>query len=281
VMLSHGGPSTAIVNGAWPERRARQLLERFRQVDLTVSVASHWAERLRALGLENVVVIPNPIDLRRFAPGPRDVELQRSLRIGPEAVVVLHASSLQAEKRPFDLVAAAEKASRQVPQLTYVVLGETMVGPRGPADVSPRREMEAACRRAGLAERFRFVGWVDHDRVREYLRLADLVVMPSEHETQSLVYLETQACGRVVVASDIPGAREVIVDGVTGLLFRRGDVADLAARIVSAARDPALRTRIGLNARQAVRTHDLGATIAAYAATLVRVAAKRPQLSPS
>jgi glycosyltransferase involved in cell wall biosynthesis len=54
----------------------------------------------------------------------------------------------------------------------------------------------------------------------DYINLADIVVMPSAAETQALVYLETQACARLLLASDIPGAREVIVDGETGLLFR-------------------------------------------------------------
>jgi glycosyltransferase involved in cell wall biosynthesis len=44
------------------------------------------------------------------------------------------------------------------------------------------------------------------------------------------VYLETQACGRVLLASDIPAAVDVVTDGETGLLFRKGDIAHLAAR---------------------------------------------------
>jgi glycosyltransferase involved in cell wall biosynthesis len=58
--------------------------------------------------------------------------------------------------------------------------------------------------------------------VPDYINLADVVVMPSEREGQSLVYLEAQACGKLIVASDIPAAREVITDGETGLLFERG-----------------------------------------------------------
>jgi glycosyltransferase involved in cell wall biosynthesis len=49
--------------------------------------------------------------------------------------------------------------------------------------------------------------------------------MPSDSETQALVYLEAQACARVLLASDVPGAREVMTDGETGLLFRKEDTA--------------------------------------------------------
>jgi glycosyltransferase involved in cell wall biosynthesis len=80
--------------------------------------------------------------------------------------------------------------------------------------------------------------------VPDYLRLADLLVLPSEHETQALVCPETQACGGVMVASDIPGSREVIEDDQTGLLFRKcdPDPEALAAVMRQAASDPAWRT---------------------------------------
>jgi hypothetical protein len=82
---------------------------------------------------------------------------------------------------------------------------------------------------------------MDYAEVPRYLNLADLVVTPSETEGLSRVYLETQACGRVLIASDIPAAREVVEPGHTGLLFPRGDPAALAAAILRAGRRSAER----------------------------------------
>jgi glycosyltransferase involved in cell wall biosynthesis len=109
--------------------------------------------------------------------------------------------------------------------------------------------MQAACERRGLGDRFRFTGWVDHDEVPALVRLADLVVMTSESEGQAHVYLEAQACGRTLVASDIAGAREVVVHGQSGLLFPMGHVDSLVETTLAAARDPDLRARIGREAR--------------------------------
>jgi glycosyltransferase involved in cell wall biosynthesis len=95
--------------------------------------------------------------------------------------------------------------------------------------------------------------------------------MPSAAETQALVYLETQACARLLLASDIPGAREVIVDGETGLLFRTGDISDLTAKTLLAASDPRRRADIGRKARAQVQTHALSTAVATYAATLEEV----------
>jgi len=127
-----------------------------------------------------------------------------------------------------------------------------------------RAELEAQCRSAGLSDFFRFTGWVGHDLVPDYINLADAVVMPSETEAAALVYLETQACARLLIASDIAGAREVIRDGETGLLFRKGDVDDLTAMLLLAAGDADLRERIGRAAREAIRTHDAKSFVANY-----------------
>jgi glycosyltransferase involved in cell wall biosynthesis len=127
-----------------------------------------------------------------------------------------------------------------------------------------------------LADRFRFVGWIDHRDMPRYVNLADVVLMPSESETQALLYLETQACARLLVASDIPAAREVVTDGETGLFFRKGDIDDLAAKTLYALEDPLLRLRIGRAARTQVERHGLESMTTSYEDLLRRVARREP-----
>jgi glycosyltransferase involved in cell wall biosynthesis len=100
------------------------------------------------------------------------------------------------------------------------------------------------------------------------LNLADMVIMPSESEGQALAHLETQACGRLLIASDMPGAREVVRDGETGLLFPMGSLHGLAARTAMAAGNPALRATIGRAAEAAVQSHALDAIASKYEAVL-------------
>ena len=263
VALVHGGTTLAGMLGALDGPAARALLERFRAADLVVTVAQHLTDSLRLCGLGRVVTIPNPVDLDLFAPGPKDTRALAALDIPPDAVVVLHASNLKPLKRPLDLVDSARAAVPRCPRLVYLIVGD------GPC----RPEMERACRRDGLAGRFRFTGWVEHDRIPPLMRLADLVAMPSESEGQAHVYLETQACGRVLIASDIPASREVAVHDETGLLFPAGDVPALTETTLRAARDPALRARIGRQARERVRAHALSDIVAAYERALTGVVA--------
>jgi glycosyltransferase involved in cell wall biosynthesis len=262
VVVVHGGTTLAGALDAPASLAARTLFERFRVADLVVTVAHHLTDRLRQRGFGRVMTIPNPVDLDLFAPGPKDTETLAALDIAPDSVVVLHASNLKPVKRLLDLVASAGDAVRRCPRLAYLIVGE------GPC----RSEMEHACRRAGLLDRFRFTGWVEHGRIPLLMRLADLVAMPSESEGQAFVYLEAQACARVLVASDIPAAREVAVHDETALLFPAGDVAALAEATLRAARDPALRARIGAQARERVRAHALPDVVAAYERALVGVA---------
>jgi glycosyltransferase involved in cell wall biosynthesis len=247
-----------MLDGTYPAAGTQALVRLYQKIDLLVAVSRHFAEDLRRLEFPSCTVIPNPVDLERFAPGPKDEALARELAVSPEDIVVTHLSNLKDIKRPLDLVASAAEALPHNPRLLYVIVGD------GPS----RGRMEEECRRRQVAGRFRFVGWVDHGRVPAYLNLADLVVMPSEVENRSLVCLEAQACGRLLLASDIPAAREMLVDGATGLLFRKGDVHDLTAQTLRAAADPGLRAALGRQAREAVRVHSLPAAAAAYTAAL-------------
>jgi glycosyltransferase involved in cell wall biosynthesis len=258
LLMVHGATTTGILNGSYPAALARQLLERYRKVTLIVTPARHMAGNLRRLGLNHIRVLPNAVDLQHFSPRPKSKVLLQQLALRDDDLTVVHVSNLKSLKRPLDIVSSAERSLRQNPALVYVIVGD------GPC----RALMEEACRSHNLVERFRFVGEVDPKRVPDYINLADMVVMPSAAETQALVYLETQACARLLLASDIPGAREVIIDGETGLLFRTGDVDDLTAKTLFAAHDPKRRTDIGRKARESVQTHSLSEAVITYAATL-------------
>lgn len=262
LLISHGGPTTPVVLGGATDGPWGRIVTSLADVDLIVTPARHWAAALRGLGLSRVAVIPNPVDQERFAPRPPDESLARVLRLGAERVVVMHASNLQAVKRPMDLVASAARSLRMDSRLVYVVVGD------GPY----REPMAGACRRLGLTDHFRFVGWVDHDRMPALLSLADIVVMMSEHETQALLYLEAQASGRLLLTSDVPGAREVVADGETGALFWGGDIEDLANRTTEIADRPAWRAEVGRKARESVAGHALPVIASLYERTFEAMA---------
>ena len=134
--------------------------------------------------------------------------------------------------------------------------------------------MEEKCKSENIYDKFRFVNWVEYDKVPDFIRLADIVLMPSEAEALALVYLEAQACGRLLLASNIPAAQEVIIDHETGLLFRKGDIADLTEKLLFAANHHEFRNQVGINARESAEKHSLSELINEYEVTLEEIIKK-------
>lgn len=262
VLRLAGCTALGILRGTYPYSLAQTLLGQFRKADLIVSPARHLAESLRSLGVERIRVIPNGLDLGRFFPQVKPPALMHELRISASEIVAMHISNMKSLKRVMDLVPCAAQALRQNPRLLFVVVGD------GPC----RQDLETACAERGISDRFRFTGWVNYARIPQYINLANVVLMPCEAETQARVYLETQACGRVLIASDVPGAREVIRDGETGLLFPKGDISEMTRVLLETAADPARQAAIGAKAREQAQEHSTHHCVAAYLEALSQVA---------
>ena len=261
-----GSYATRIIDGSQSAEVADDWIREIRRVDRVVCVTSLMADGLIRLGVRNVRVIPNGVNLQHFQPRPPDAALRRRLDLPDDARVILHPSNLKAVKRCLDLVAAAPRLLDREPRCYFVLLGS---GPDGEA-------LRAAVDAAGLRDRFRFPGWVGNDRTPAFYSLADVVVMPSEREGQSRVYLESQACGVPLAASDIPAARVVITDGETGVLFRKGDPADLADRLAVLLSDRERRAAISARALDQVRRrHGLDRVVSLYHAELEEMASLR------
>jgi len=108
--------------------------------------------------------------------------------------------------------------------------------------------------------RIRMLDWVSGETLDELLTNAMLFVLPSDLEGLSLALLDAMGAGRCVVASDVPENREV-VDGA-GFTFRRGNAADLAARLRFLIANPAVRESAGRAAKQRIRERYLWEQIA-------------------
>jgi glycosyltransferase involved in cell wall biosynthesis len=88
----------------------------------------------------------------------------------------------------------------------------------------------------------------------EFLRGLDVVVLPSRYEGHPLVLLEAMALGKPVVATRIPGIREVVESGRTGVLVPPGDADALVATLRSLVEDPEFRASLGARARESVKS---------------------------
>lgn len=115
----------------------------------------------------------------------------------------------------------------------------------GGGDTEPWRQMAA---RSGCGPSVVFTGAVDSPD--EYYRTATVFILPSRVEGMSNSLLEAQSWGLPCVVSDIPGNTAVVTDGRNGLVVPTGDAAALAAAILRLIGDPALKQRLGAEARR-------------------------------
>jgi glycosyltransferase involved in cell wall biosynthesis len=112
-------------------------------------------------------------------------------------------------------------------------------------------ELRRQCAAAGVEARVHFVGF--RRDARNFIAHCDALVMPSLHEGLPYTLLEAMALGTPVIASRVGGLAEVVRDEVTGLLFTPGDATALAGAIRRLIVDPALRARLGAEARRVQR----------------------------
>jgi glycosyltransferase involved in cell wall biosynthesis len=181
------------------------------------------------------------VDLEKFQPTPE-----------PEGVplVILPARMLR-DKGVGDLVTAARLLKKKH-EVRVALVGANDSG--NPASIS--EETLRGWVSEGMVE-----WWGFHSDMPEVYRQAAIVTLPSLGEGLPTVLLEAAACGRPIVATDVPGCREAVIEGQTGFLVPPNDPIALAAAIERLLDDPVLRRRLGQNGRLRVVDHFSGEQI--------------------
>jgi glycosyltransferase involved in cell wall biosynthesis len=120
-------------------------------------------------------------------------------------------------------------------------------------DGPDRKRLESIVTDSGLSRRVQLISRVDHKEIIRFYSILDLFIVPRvDAKVCQLVTplkpLEAMAMGKCVVASNVGGLSELLVDGQTGLLFQPGNIEDLAEKINLLLRDNETRSRIGREA---------------------------------
>ena len=180
----------------------------------------------RGVNPDKVTVIPNAVDADAFSFGATPDPAFRA-RLGLDGATVLgFVGSFYAYEGLDLLLEAAARLLPRHPNLHVLLVGG------GPQEANLRSQAQDL----GLGERVIFTGRVPHADVQNYYDLIDVLVYPRKSMRLTdlvtpLKPLEAMAQGRVFVASDVGGHRELIRHGETGFLFKAGDVAALGQEI--------------------------------------------------
>jgi glycosyltransferase involved in cell wall biosynthesis len=251
---AHGGKNPAVINAftglgyVFTSRRLsarliRSLLVPLLRVllmrDNTRLVFQNADDRdtLIDLGIarsEQCTVIPGSgVDTSLYAPVPEPAGTP----------MVLLASRMLYDKGVEDFVRAAERVKEQGVEARFVLVGDTDTeNPAGiHVDTLQQWDDEEAVE-----------WWGRREDMPSVYAGANIVVLPSHREGFPKTLIEAAACGRAVITTDVPGCRDAIAPGESGLLVPASDPQALAAAMIELIRDPGRRARMGLAGRQRV-----------------------------
>jgi phosphatidyl-myo-inositol dimannoside synthase len=215
-----------------------------RHCDLAIAVSSYTAELVVATGAR-------PARLRVIANGA-DVP-DDATPLPTQRPTILTIARIEERYKGHDaMVRALALVLAKVPDAQWVVIG----------DGSLRTSIEALARGYGIDGSISFLGAVSDEERDAWLRRARLLAMPSRlpagpfaGEGFGIVYLEAGAYGKPVLAGNVGGALDAVLDGETGLLVDPLDPLAIAEAITSLLRDDALARRLGEAGRRRAEQH--------------------------
>ncbi len=207
-----------------------------------IAVSDHVKEALVQGGVKenSIKVISSMLDLSRFEPVANMVSRSQ----GFTKKTIVSAGVFDKKKGFWDALQAIEKLSKGRSDFRYILYGDGPQKKRLAAYISDHR----------LSDVISMPGW--HDRPAEFLKSADIYLMPSYTEGIGMSIVEAMAAGVPVVISDIPSHRGNVSDGINGLLFPPGDITAMAEKLEFLLDNPQARLEMGEKALAVAGRYD-------------------------
>jgi glycosyltransferase involved in cell wall biosynthesis len=193
-----------------------------------------WIDR--GFSPEKLKILPRGLDTDLFNPARRDLTFWPGSGANGAEVRLLYVGRISREKDLDVLVAAYNKVRQAGHPVKLFVVGH-----------GPYSEALAAALPDAV-----FLGYLTGEPLAKAYASADVFVFPSTTDTFGNVIIEAQASGLPVIVSDLGGPKELVEDGVNGIVTRAHDADDFARAINRLTGDPKLRSRMGEKARQSV-----------------------------
>ena len=173
----------------------------------------------------NIDIVYNAVDHKMYKPS------EKPKPVGP---LIGYVGRIKRYKKIDYLLGALKIVLERMPGARLMLAGS--------GDYLP--SLVALAARLRISDRVEFMGFVSEEAKIEMLQRAHVVVNPSIKEGWGVTVIEANACGTPVIASDVPGLRDAVVDGKTGFLVPFGDVEGFAGRMLEVLENDELRKRL-------------------------------------
>jgi len=220
-------------------------LARFRTAGYrrVIAISEHVARRLEASGVERgrITVIRSAVDVDAFPVTPDRDRWRREFDLSDTDVSVVMVAQFIGRKGHRYAIEALAGMVESCPGVRLLLFGQ------GPLQSSLRSDVA----RAGLGDHVRFAGF--RPDLDSLLGNADVLLHPATDEGLGVAMLKAAAAGVPVVAFDVAGAKEAVVNNETGLLVPAGDVPALLRALMTLVENPELRRQLGERGRSRMR----------------------------
>jgi len=218
-----------------------------RNASKVIALNQMEAEHYKNMGVpeEKIAIIPNGIDLSEYANLPPQGAFKRKFGIPEDKKVILYLGRIHRIKGIDLLIKAYAYLIEKVGNKDAVLV---IAGP----DDGYLNEAKALAYSLKVSDSVMFVGPLyGVDKLAAYVD-SNLCVLPSRYETFPMVLLEVYACGKPIVASNVGGLKELIVDDGTELLFEAGNFKHMADKMIYLLNDSDKSVEIGRKAKMFV-----------------------------
>jgi glycosyltransferase involved in cell wall biosynthesis len=199
----------------------KRTLAALKHCDCIIAVSEYLRNIIAAEGLgRKTHIIPCGFN-KNIIPTLSENETRTKLSLPAGKKLLLFAGNLEPVKGADILISAFEMVYKKNCNVELILIG----------DGSKRKLLEQQVDVCGVAEAVRFLGRKSNQETLLYINAADIVVVPSRNEGRSVVIFEALACGKPVVASNVGGIPETIIDEKLGILVEKENPAALAEGI--------------------------------------------------
>ena len=213
---------------------------------IAVSRATRDMHVARGLDASRTVVVRNGLDLELFQPRPATGWLHRELQLPSQSILIGTIGQIGLRKGQDTLAAAAPEIVRRNPDARFLLIGER--SSTKAESIAFEQSIEQRFAEQGLASCLHRLGY--RDDIPALMTELSLIVHPANQEPFGRVLLEAAACGIPVVATNVGGTPEIIVDGVTGRLVPSRDPAALATAVTELLQDTGQLRSMSVAARE-------------------------------
>jgi len=206
----------------------------------------------RIIDKDRVFYIGNGVDINKFNINNNNdnwLEKRKEFGIDSEAKLICFIGRIVREKGIVDLIYAFENILNDLPEAILLIIGDNEANER---DLKAKDEVDFLINKFNIKENVIFAGY--RNNIRDLLAMANVFVLPSYREGMPRSIIEAMAMSKAVVATNIRGCREEVINGKTGYLVPVKNPRKLADAILKILKNEKLASKMGQNGRVKVET---------------------------